>query len=273
MYIGAGRSFANLVRVSVILFSILLGTVRADAALLTLPTLTTAQTDPIFKVLASAAVFRSMEPASSPAIWGLWFNARVNGTSSTLISSIANTGNSLIPFADLQFGVSGPLGLGLEFSYLPSYSFSGTTFGSFGVAARWTMTQTILKMLPFDAALRFIYSNANLTYSQVLSGANIVVNYGTAITGSTLMISKKLLIFEPYISYGLMSHSSTLTGTGTVSLFGTGFPIGTSSTTGSGISGWFQAGIEIKLVILTLGAQYDNAWGSDTYSGKVGFKF
>jgi hypothetical protein len=214
-----------------------------------------------------------MEPTSHPSILGVWFNARVNGTDSSSITSILTSNQTVFPFASFQAGLNAPLGLGVEFGFLPSLSISGTTFSNFGFNAKWNFIQGLGLGIPLDSAIRFHYTTASLGYQQTLSGSPLTVNYNTSIIGGTLAISKKLLFFEPYIAYGIIKHSSSISGQGSVSLFGSSFPVNTDTVSGSDTSGWFQAGFELRLLLLTTGFQYDNAFGANTYSSKVGFKF
>lgn len=250
-----------------------LGLNRSEAAVFTLPVLDQSQIDPVLSTLASTTVFRSMEPCSHPDVFGFWINARVNATFSKSLASIVSSNMSYVPFGNIQAGINAPLGLGIEFGILPSQNISGTSFGSWGGAIKWSYLRAIFKRAPFDSAIRGSYTSSFVNFSQTISGIPLTVNYNSSIIGATLDISKQLLFFEPYVGYGFLLQNSSLGATGTVSLFNSTFPVNTNTVTSKTMTGWFHAGFELKLFIVTLGAQYDNAFGSDNYAVKFGFKF
>jgi hypothetical protein len=136
----------------------------------------------------------------------------------------------------------------------------------------WTFSE--LFSFPVDAAVRGCYTNGALSYTQPLNGGTENVGYNTNIVGGNLMFSKKIaFILEPYVSYGLLSHSSTLSGTGSSSLFNGNFPPGTTSISNSGSSGWLQLGAQLKLGFFSIAAEYDNLFLDDTYSGRLALNF
>jgi hypothetical protein len=245
----------------------------SNAALFTLPVLDPTQIEPIFDVLASTVVFRSLEPPSQSKTFNIWFNARVSGTSASALSSILSSDTAVLPFGNLQGGVNGPFGLGIELGFFPRQSISGSSFGSFGGNLKWNFTSVLFRKFPFDSAIRFLYTSADLNFQQTISDQAITVEYDTTMTGVTVDISKNLGFFEPYVGYGMIRHSSSLTGHGTVSLFNVNFPVNTNTVENSASSGWLRAGCELRLILLTLGAQYDYAFGAGTTSVKLGFKF
>jgi hypothetical protein len=255
------------------LAALLFNSTSTQAAVFTLPVLDPAQIEPIFDVLASTIVLRTLEPPSHPSKFGLWFNARANGTVANSLSSIANSSVAVLPFGNLQAGLNGPFGLGIEFGFFPSQSISGTSFGSFGTALKWNFMNPFFKVIPFDAALRFQYTKASLNFEQTIETIPISVDYSTKVFGITLDISKNLKFFEPYIGYGILSQSSSLAGQGTVSLFNENFPVNTNTVEKTTVSGWLRAGFELRLFVVVLGMQYDRSFGTDTYSAKFGFKF
>ncbi len=245
----------------------------ADASLISLPVLDPSQIGPIFDVLASTVVFRSLEPPSHPKVFGLWANIRTNITSAEAISSFTQLSQSNIPFGNIQAGVNIPFGLGLELGYLPLPSFSGTTFSSCGLGLKWNVTSVFYSKLPFDFALRTTYSSAKMSYEQSIEGDSVNVDYSTKIYGGTLMLSKVLLFLEPYFAYGFVHHSSTLSGSGSVSIFNNNFPALTGQVADGKTSSWLQAGVELKLLMLAIGFQYDRVFNTSTSSFKVGLKF
>ena len=129
---------------------------------------------------------------------------------------------------------------------------------------KWNFTRLLFgNAAPFNGAVRaFRYFSSSLNYNQSLDGDVVNVDFSNQIFGGTLDVGTVLWIFEPYIGYGVISHSSTLSGSGDVTIFNTNFPVDTNVVTATGTSGWFRAGLEVRLLVLTLGAQYDTAFST-----------
>jgi hypothetical protein len=227
----------------------------------------------IFQTLASATAFRPVQPASSDGIWGFSLGITALQASTNQITALIGTGTPQVYDAELSGMVQFPFGLALELGMLPTMNISGVNVGRFGGDVKWTFTDLFFSSLPFSSALRVSYTTSSLSYSQPLNGGTVNVAYNSNIVGGNLSISKKFLFIEPFVGYGLLSHSSTLSGNGTANLFDTNFAAGTTSVTGSGSSGWFQVGVEFKLGFAILAAEYDNMFLDDTFAARLAFGF
>lgn len=251
---------------------------NASAGTFSLPQLDTGMVDPLFNTLATALAFRPMEPASDLGRnWGSYLGLSAGVVDASSLSNIFLSGSGsnqiLLPSADVQFGLGLPYGFTLEGAYLPAVSYQGTSFSRYSGGIKWTLTRTALKPLPFDLAAQAGYSQTALNYTQGLSGGTVDVSYKTAITSGNLLLSKRLLyFFEPYVGIGFVHHYSTLSGTGSATLFGNTFPIGTESINGSGTSLWTQAGLLIKLLVVGTTVEYDNMFGQSSLSAKVSIR-
>jgi hypothetical protein len=241
------------------------------ASQFTLPQLDPSQVEPIFKVLAADMAFRPVQPASGSSLFGI--SLGVTGfQASTSPSTILSQSTSQVYDGDINGSISLPFGLGVEAGFIPNSTVSGTNINRFGIDAKWTFTDLFFS-LPFNAALRGFYTTGGLSYTQPLNGGTVNVNYNTVITGGQLSVSKKILFLEPYVSYGYLQQSSSLSGSGSSSLFNSNYPAGTTSISSVGTTGWFQAGVQVRILILTLAAEYDNLFGADSVAGRVAFAF
>lgn len=249
--------------------------VSAEAGVFTLPQLTTSQTDPIFKVLSADLIFRPIEGAHPLAgsITGIGFEAGITATatSTNTISSIIGQ-TKAVPSANLDFGLALPFGIGIEIGFLPSVSLSGSKFGNVGGDLRLDVGK-LVNGLPFDITLRGMLTSSTLSTDQILNGANINVQYKSTQTGAHLTVGKTLGFIEAYAGLGIANSSSTLSYSGTSSLFGSSFASGTTSVTGISTSPWLTAGVQIRLLVISIGAQYDRIYGVDTISAKLGLRF
>jgi hypothetical protein len=230
------------------------------------------QVDPFFKTMAADLAFRPVQPAASYGLWGISAGLTGISTSTTQSSALANSGTTSLYAGDVSLGVGIPFGIAIEVGLLPTLSTSGSSFARLGGDVKWTFTDVLSKGF-FDGAVRAMYTNASIGTSQSANGGNINLNYSTTITGANLSLSKSLLFLDPYISYGLAQQVSNLSETGSGNIFNNSFAPGTSSVASNSSSGWFQLGVQLKLLLLTAAIEYDNLFGSDSYAARVGLTF
>jgi len=238
-----------------------------------LPTLDPSQTDAVFRTLASGVAFRPVQPASSDGIFGFSLGLTALQASTNQITSLVGPGTPNLYDGDISGTLQFPFGLALEVGWLPSVTISGISVSRLGGDIKWTFTDLLFSNLPFSAALRAAYTTAYLSYSQALNGGSVNVNYNSNISAGNLSLSKKFLFIEPYVSYGLIQYTATLSGTGTANLFDGNFPVGTTSINGTGSSGWFQVGVQFKVGFVSLAAEYDNMFLDDTFAARLAFGF
>ncbi len=254
-------------------------TASAQAEYFSLPTVQPSMTDPIFSTLAAAFAFRPMETASDlGATWGIAVGVGGSATSTSLISGIfTGLPASYVPNADIQLDIGMPKGFTLELGAIPSMALDGTTFSKYEAGLKWTLTRTLLQKLPFSLAVAVQYGKSSLSYNQALSGGTVAVSYGDSMYGGMLLASKYLgaigIGIEPYAGVGTLYQSSSLSGTGTASLFGSSYPVGTDAISNSDATLWLQAGVMLKLEVLAITAEYDRFFGLSSYSTKISFRF
>ena len=102
------------------------------------------------------------------------------------------------------------------------------------------------------------------------------VDYKTELWGASLAVSKFFGAFrfgiEPFANVGLLHHSSSLAGSGTISLFGSSFPVGTTTVSATNSSLWLQAGALLKLYAFGIAAEYDRMFDVSSWSAKISIR-
>lgn len=147
----------------------------------------------------------------------------------TVISSFKTPGGiaKYIPSTSLQLGIGLPLGTDVTVRYSPELKFKSMNVGLWGIGVKHDVKQWIpvVKMLPFDASVMVAYTNFGLDYGfeNQLKASDLVsdpalmlnpssidnsksVNQGFQVEADALManfiLSKKFLIFTPYVGVG-----------------------------------------------------------------------
>lgn len=238
----------------------------------TLPQLSTSQTDPVFRTLAAGFFYRPVEPASDfGALGGFSVGAALNGVSTGAVSTIF-TGMStpFLPTAMLMGAVGLPKGITIEGGFVPSLTYQGSTFSNIAFGAKWTLTRSVFTKWPVDLAIRANYTSSGLSYTQSISGGTVAVRYGSGIFSANLVASYPLPFLEPFVGLGFITDSSTLSGTGTASLFGASFPVGTNTYSEGRATPWLYGGVKLHLTLLKISASYDFLYGISSWSLKAG---
>jgi hypothetical protein len=264
---------AKLLLILSFLFAALLWSPPAfSEGVFTLPQLSTTQTDPVFRTLAAGFFYRPVEPASDfGALGGFSLGVAVNGVSTSAVSTIF-TGMStpFLPTAMLMGAVGLPKGITLEAGFVPSLNYQGSTFSNLAFGAKWTLTRSVFAKWPVDVALRANYTSAGMSYTQNITGGTVAVRYGSGIFSADLVASYPLPILEPFIGLGFITDSSSLTGTGTASLFGASFPVGTTTYSEGRAAPWLYGGVKLHLTLVKISASYDFLYGISSWSLKAG---
>lgn len=243
----------------------------------TLSNLNQSESDSIIKNFGNAVAFRSLEPPSANGkIWGLGIGLVFQATSATHVNSAlaahGSTENiSALPMGDIVVLAQAPLGLGVEFGFLPRKTINGFSAKRTAFNLKWTFTDVFLRdRTPFDAALRVGYGMNEFEYAQTVSGVLDTVEFDSKALRMELAMSRKFFVFEPYLGLGLLRTSSTLSNTAAVTLFN----FASANTYDYSQSSFLvNIGTEIRLVFLTLSGQVEWAFGETTGAIKLGFKF
>ncbi|PIS11369.1 MAG: hypothetical protein COT73_04330 [Bdellovibrio sp. CG10_big_fil_rev_8_21_14_0_10_47_8] len=167
--------------------------------------------------------------------------------------------------------VSVPLGISGELVYFPKTTASGVSLESTSLAAKLSLNTELLKMIPFNLALRAFYTDSKLSFDQQVGAVSSTVTDTDKVTGFQLLLSPAMPVIEPYAGLGIVSAKNTLSTTGG-SIFSSGLTTG-SSFDGSYNSTQLLAGITARLVFVSLGLEYSNAFGASSYTAKLAASF
>ncbi len=226
--------------------------------------------------------YTTLTPASS--LGGLWgFELGVVGGFTKAPDTLAlvkrNDPNTSFkenfPHGNILARVGLPVGLTVEGLWLPKIKAQNISFNSWGAAAQWTLTDVVLEDFPLNLALKGSYARSNLTYSQNISGVPATIDFKTKLWGFTALASYKFLILEPYIGYGYISANGTLNVDASVPVTLLQFlpTAANQTTTSKPTSSQFMAGMDLRFVFFSLGAEYARAFGTGSYNARVSLRF
>jgi hypothetical protein len=241
----------------------------------TLPQLSTTQTSPTFSTLGAGLFYRPVEPASDfGRLTGFSAGVSVNGVSTTAVAGIfTGMTTPFLPTGMIQLALGLPNGFSLEGGFVPSLTYQGSNFSNYSGGIKWTLSRSVFSKSPIDIAVRVNYTNAALSYTQPIAAGTVSVRYSTGMISSNLVFSRNFIFIEPFVGAGFISSASSLTGTGTASLFGASFPVGTTSVNDNQLTAWLHGGVKLHLTLLKLSASYDWLFGITSWSLKAALAF
>ncbi len=186
-----------------------------------------------------------------------------------LSKSAGSSGISNIYHAGLLGAVSVPFGITGELMFLPKTSMSDVSFNMTSLALKWTLNSELLKVIPFNLALRGFRTASKLSFDQTIpSVGSASVSDEVTVTGLQILASPGLPILEPYAGVGFLNGKNELS-----SSQGSVFTDGATSKDKTNSSTQILLGLNANLLFLRLGAEYSNAFGASTYTGKLSFGF
>jgi len=248
------------------------------------PTLSQDNLDAIEKDIAANTTLHDALPASSLGsifgfelglVGGLTKSADINA----LVQQVSpSTDAGYLPHAGLVGAVTVPGGLTVEAMYLPKQSFSEVSYQQYAFGLKWTMSDGIM-VLPLNLAVRGFYGKSQLDFNQTVTDPNTsqpVAVTGTnamSVTGIQLLASPKWIpILEPYAGIGYLRGNGEMSVSGATT--GTMFSFTSSqSASSSPTSTQLLIGLDVRLLLIGLGAEWSRAFGTDTYTAKLSVKF
>lgn len=241
--------------------------------------LTQSDFDKISKELSSNFTHNSVLGASSLGkLFGVQLALTAGYALSPEIDAIvqrASPGSSLTKLynAAVIAAVSVPFGITAEAVITPKITASDLSYQATSLALKLTMNDELIPIIPFNMALRGIYSNNEFSFKQTISGLDSTVKDENKITGLQILLSPKLPIVEPYAGIGFLSAKNTLGVTGTTgNIFDTSYT--TSQSADSSISTTqVLMGVDVRFLMMTAGLEYSKAFDASKYSAKFGFSF
>ncbi len=185
----------------------------------------------------------------------------------------------ILPHAGLVAAVTVPFGLTGEFAFVPEITASGAKYSAFAGAVKWALSDDFLPMIPFNLALRGFMAKSEFSFAQTINNAStgnvptdVNVKYEGGVMGLQLLASPKLPVFEPYAGVGYLSAEGDLGVTGSATA--TFFDFTTAqSATSKPTSAQLLLGVNVRLLLMSFGVEYANAFGTDTVTGKLALRF
>lgn len=217
--------------------------------------------DEMVKTAAIGSGHRAMEPASNQGlIFGLDVGIEVTAISisdnfkaaiAAATQQPASQVPSLVPLPKLNVNKGLPFGIDFGFSYVTYQSI----FTDWGFDVQWNFLKG--GGAKPDLAARISYGHSHLYF------------FDSHVLNIDALVSKKLVLIEPYLGLGTQIWSGTLDVSGASS----GLPSDVSASP-SGTTGHFFVGTPIKLTFLHLTGELDYSFtGVVTYGGKISLSF
>jgi hypothetical protein len=189
-----------------------------------------------------------------------------------IVARSGGSGMSDLYHAGLAAGVTVPFGITGEAVVLPKLSLSGADFQMYSLAAKISLNEDLIPIIPFNLAIRGFYSNSNFNFSQDAGGVTGTVKNKDTVTGLQLLASPRLPILEPYAGVGFLQADNKLDVDGTGTVFDSSYTSGQSAEK-KPTTTEFLLGVNAKLLLLSLGVEYAHAFDTDRYTAKIGFAF
>lgn len=256
------------------------------AATPTLNDITAADYDKIVRELSANFAYSSLTPASSlGGLWGFEFGVVAGITKTPEILALVkrsspNFKEDKFPHAAALLRIGAPLGLTGELMILPEMTVSDLKLSQYSGAAMWTITDVILEDFPVHVAIKGYYSKTSLSFAQRINNSstgnqpvNANITFDDTIYGGQLLVSRKFLVFEPYVGLGYAKASGDLKVSAATAPGASIFLSGASSLSADPNSAQLLAGLDIRLAFFSLGGEYQRAFGTSSVTGRLSFRF
>ncbi|MCO5142892.1 MAG: hypothetical protein M9962_07370 [Oligoflexia bacterium] len=260
----------------------------AFSATPTFDNITAADYAKIVKEMSANFTYSTVTPASSLGhLWGFEIGAVGGLTKTPEILNIVKRADpntklkDKFPHAGAIARLTVPFGITAEALIFPKITVSDLSIKQFGGAAMWTITDLFLTELPVTLGTKVFFNKAQFSYSQTINNAstgNVPVaaniSYDNTVFGLQAMVSKKLLVFEPYINFGWVKSKGDLGISAAVpaTIFSTSFTTGNSATSKPS-SVLIAGGVDVQLLFFSLGAEYLRSFGKNSFTGRLSFRF
>ncbi len=194
-------------------------------------------------------------------------------TSTPNVNSVAqktdpNASVPMMPSAGLLGAISIPMGLSFEVVLLPKYTANGVNLQKYGGAVQYKIID-----FPISLSVKGSYTKTSLDFTEVISGGNATINFDDTVMAVDLMAGKDLIFFEPYVGLGYASANGNLGVTGTASSIFAPSYTSAQSTNVTPSSARILVGVNFKLLIINLGAEYLRTFGTNAFNFKLSAGF
>lgn len=239
--------------------------------------LSSADFDNVSKEFSANFVHSSvLGAASMGSIFGFEL-ALVAGTTATpeidKIVQRSSPGDSLdkLYHGGFLVALSVPFGITGELVTIPKTSSQDASFQLMSLGVKLTLNEQLLAVIPFNLALRGIYTNSSFDFKQSSGGVDGTVENKNTVTGLQILASPKLPLVEPYAGIGFLKAKNSLSVTGTGTVFDTTVTSGQSADSEPSTT-QLILGVNVKLLV-SLGLEYSKAFDTSRYTAKLGFGF
>lgn len=172
--------------------------------------------------------------------------------------------------AGLLVAVGIPFGIAFEGVLIPETGSNGAKISTTSLGVKYNIND-VIPVLPVNLALRGVYTISQFKFDQTQGAVNTSIKNKNSMYGVQLLISPMLPIVEPYAGLGYLSATNTLEATGSA-VFDPSYTSGSSETKNIS-STQILAGVDINLLLIKLGAEYSQAFGTNRYAAKIAFGF
>ncbi len=230
----------------------------------------------INKDFSSTFAYSSVSgPSSLGNIFGIEAGIIAGGAMTEGIEALAKEVDassevSFLPHAWLVGALTVPFGITAEVNIIPELDGGDVKFEHLGLGVKWTISD----MIPIPAvavSVKGFFSQSKVKFSQTVGAVNSDISYENSMYGLLAQVGMNLLIVEPYVGLGWVSSEGDLSSTASA-VFDPSLTTGTSAT--SEEDGTFvQAGVNLKLLLIRLGFEYQRTFDADRFSAKLSLKF
>lgn len=176
-----------------------------------------------------------------------------------------------LPFGGLLGRLTVPFGITAELLMIPEIGDDDFKFSNNSIGVMWTVTDTLLSFLPLSIGVKGHYTKTDMSFKipdAVTAGVDSDASFENTIMGLQVLVSKNLLIVEPYAGIGFLQGDGNLNYSGSGTIFDTAVTAGGSAS--KKVSGaQFLVGAELNLLFFNIGVEYANHLDTDRYGLKL----
>jgi hypothetical protein len=99
------------------------------------------------------------------------------------------------------------------------------------------------------------------------------IEFDNSMYGAQFLVSRKFLVFEPYVGLGYVKAKGDLSVNAATAPNAYIFASGEKSASSKPSSAQLLAGLDVRLLFLALGAEYQKSFGTSSLTGRLSFRF
>lgn len=226
----------------------------------------------VIRAFSSAFSFTSATPASSLEPHhlnvGLVFGfASTDGLNPLVREVRQDLRADRLPNAELIAAMTFSYGITAEIGFTPRIGSPDFKYSKYSFAGKWTATDFFLQW-PVNLAVKGIFNR-----SELRSLANDTrYDYRGVIYGGSVLLSKSLDVFEPYVALGLLRGQGEMAGQGAATVYEPSYT-GQSTSREAVIDLTWAFGLEVTVLLTRLGFEYQALFEGSRFTLKVSHGF